>query len=354
MTSIDQTSNDAYIWTKRQQYANVYIVSVNNKNHIVMSRSHEIYSNQPNDELLGRTGETLFGSPWLRPEPGAVAGLIREGLTEADIYAAAAEKGYEVPAMTRTLADLDACLPYFQRVNDILATTTSPDTTLLFASRDADVLYDDFAICYPGTDSRLLPASMGIWHGMSSLSMSGEYAKPFLAQYGLTKEAIAGEHKFDLIDSGLNGTIGQLLDETVEYNYGVSLRAYGRLSVKLVCARESGIGEQIMDLAENEVPHLQRFGPVLAYLANRIGLHGNTYELVVALQTMPRYHGAYIDLKDLGNGRIVASSRKEDITQDVDGACTDDGNVSLVNPVGAAIVQFRVVQAALERSGQLV
>lgn len=319
-----------------------------------MSHSRETYSNQPNDELLDRTGETLFGSPWPRPEPDAVARLIQEGLTEPDIIAAAAEKGYEVPVMDRTLADLDTCLPYFQRANDILAATTPPGTTLLFASRDADVLYDDFAIRYPKAVSHLLPASTGIWHGMNGAGLYSELAKPFLAQYGLTEEAIAGQDKFELIDSGLNGTIGDLLDGTITDNYGVHLRMHGRLSVKLICARESGIGEQVMDLAENEVPRLQRFAPLLADPAHRQGLHGNTYELLLALQAMPRNHGAYYHLRDLGNGRIIAPPLDEGIVQDIDAACENDGNVSLVNPLGAAIVQFRVVQAALERSGQLV
>jgi hypothetical protein len=319
-----------------------------------MSRPHEVYTHPPNDELARRASEVFFDtSAWLRPESWAVAGLIREGLTEADIYAAGARHGYEPPIFPRTLADLDTCLPYFQRSNDIVAATTPPDTTLIDASRDADVLHDDFVICHPDIDCHLLPASTNIWDSLSG--SQAHLAVPFMAQYGITKERIAGQHKYVIRDSGFKGSVGVLLDEVIEERLGGKLiMPTGQLTVRLVCARDGWFGEQIMDLAEEEIPKLQRSADVLANPENRKGLHGNTYELAVALQTLPRYHGRYIGLRKLDDGQIIAETLQTDeIVHDIDAAAEEGGNASLVNPLGAAIVQYRVVQAALERSGQM-
>lgn len=336
-----------------------------------MTQSHEAAVARPNIELVDRSAETFFGHDylWIRPEPEAVANLIRDGLTEADIYAAGEQKGYEAPIIAKTLADLDACLPYFQRVNDTLAATNS-GATRFFAGRDAELLYDDYVITHPGEDAHLLPASTRLWNGGMS-GFNGKFAEPFLGQYRLTREALlTGQNRYELVDSGRKGSVGILMDEVIMENYGPDARLMpsGRLDIKLVCALDKehgGHGEQIMDLAEDEVPQLQRSAAVLANPENRVGLHGNTYELLVALQTMPRYHGEYaglisphdaqyVGLIGPNDDRIVVRPVDAGITQDVDGAYEDDGNASVVNPLAAAIVQFRVVRAALERSAQLV
>lgn len=302
---------------------------------------------------IDQAATELFGDTRFRPSPHTMAALIQGGLTESGIVAAGRLQGFQRPLMDLTLADFEASLPHFQQMNDILA-DKHPENTILFAGRDAEVLYDDFAIAHPGTRSHLLPASSDLWDFGSGMDEHG-LAVPFLSQYGITKLAAVGrKEKFVLVDSGFYGTIGRNLDRSVTRHYGVSLRQTGALAIQLVCANTDGIGTQIMDLPGGQFKvRIAKHDYVRSGKPEPDWAEGNTYPLAVGMQLMPRYYGPYSALYRQSD-RVVALPLgfQGMVRSDVDHA--GSVNSSNVNPVGAAITQFRTVSAALARAGRQI
>lgn len=301
--------------------------------------------------LQAEAAKTLFGNPEVRPEPASVAALIGNGLTEAVIFAAAKAKGLAIPKMATPLEDLATSLPYYQQISDALA-AAHPSDALLFAGRDAEVLYDDFCIAHPDKSGQLLPASSNLWwsRGIENRAL----ATRFLGQYGLTGTALAKkENRYVLVDSGFRGSIGSYVDEQVAMLHGVSILSSGRLLIRLVSARPKpdGLGEQILDLPGEERLELHRYNQVHGQGSDYPSwASGNTYGLAVTMQLMPRYHGAYEDLKLQDDKVIAVPSTRDSTWPDLDQRAGWI-NESVVNRVAAAVIQYRIVRAAMERVG---
>ncbi len=344
------------------------------------TNTHPISSEfQPDDdpdqpERIQAAHEVFFGDRFIRPEPQAVAELIRAGLTEADIVAAGHEKGYEDPLMDATLRDLDRCIPLIGQITDTLdARYPEPNTNFIFAARDAELLYDDFAVTHPdkvdtNRTSNLMPASMPVWVNIER-GVAQPYAKRFLEEYGMTKETLTdGQTQFVVIDTGFKGTIVYGNDVNVAYapgmvdaiqqHLGVDMRKSEQLKVELVCAEEGATDRgihQIIRLNDDETPDFERSvkEPVEEDDNSPKYIDPSTYDLACTLQTMPRYSERYYSITEY-EGRVVpvSASVLPDAPQpmiDVDTAASENHNASVFNPLGAAIVQFRVVQAALRR-----
>lgn len=303
-------------------------------------------------DLRAEAADQLFGDLRLRPSPLTMASLIEQGLTEATIVAAARKKGMSRPLMSVPLHDLEVTLPYLQQVSDTLA-DQHPDDTMLFAGRDAEVLFDDYSITHPDKVSYLLPASTDLW---SSTGMDDRgLATQFLGQHGLTKQAIVGKDtRYTLVDSGFMGSIGKKLDETVKKLYDLSMLQNDTLSVRLVSATDTALGTRIIDLPENTKLKIIRYGQIFDKPPCPFWDLSNTHSLAVSMQLMPRYHGSYSDLRRVGDKVIALSWAYDNVTPDnLDKIDWLWVNSSIVNPVAAAITQYKVVRAAMERIGRI-
>lgn len=301
------------------------------------------------DGLRKLAGETLFGNLVIRPDPMDVVGLIGAGLTEKTIVESALDYGLTAPKMGLTLDELDTTLPHFQYLSDILS-TTYPDDTLLFAGRDAEVLHDDYAIAHSTSVSYLMPASTDLW--ISKGMRDKNLATDFLGQYGITRDSVRNpQSRLIVVDSGFHGTIGLSLDERIRRLYGLSLRKHGALAIRLVCAANDAAGQQICDFpGGKQAIRSVKYDNVARRRAKfPRWSSGNTHGLATAMQLMPRYHGTYEDIVRREHRVIALPSADEMNRLNVD-SIYPSANDSVVNPVAAAITQYRVVQAALWRT----
>lgn len=292
--------------------------------------------------LQERAGEVLFGDTRFRPDPRAMAALIQAGLTEETIWHAARARGHKEPVMDLTDHDLPIALPYYQLSSDTLAAEHSPAIPKVFAARDADVLFDDFVITHPDHPSALLPASQTLWE--SAGMQDAELAKRFLEKHRL---GLAGGV---IVDSGRLGSVGTWLDGLLcrlhDLPDGASLLSTGALAMRLVDAHPHSTGKKIIEIPGTvEELGLQKPLAIEPWIKGQPA----AFSLFIFTQNLPRYHGHYKYLEIMGDD-IVALPEPVRERRYVDGY--DGINGSIVNPLAAALVQFRVVQAALERSGR--
>lgn len=304
-----------------------------------------------NRALHREAAEVFFGDLTTRPDPQAVARLIGKGLTEQVVLSAARSKKLAFPIMSLALREHAGVVPFVQQISDQLA-QTNPQSTMLFAARDAEMLYDDFAIRYAQHRSYLMPASSDLWEskGMKNDRLAGR----FLGKYGLTAAAVSSADTFVVVDSGIFGSIGVKINKRIEELHELSLRKAGRLCVKLVSKASSKTeATQIMDFEGGKerfgADVLPRTAPMIAKeMAAEPGWSANT-GLMVALQIMPRYQATFDDLKEI-NGEVVAvpSSDESPTNDNIDyiGRSMWAMNKSVVNPAAAAVFQYRTVNAA--------
>ncbi len=296
----------------------------------------------------------------IRPTPHRIAELIGQGLTEEKLIAAVRAKGLRVPAMELTLADLDALLPHLVHISDTLAAKLE-DAMLLCADRDADLLNDVFCVRHPEKQCRLLPASGPLW--WSESMDSPVLVAKFLEAYGVSRERVEDpSQRFVLADAGFKGSIGMFLDDKVLELYGRSLVGEGRLDIELVCAHRDARGRQILDIPDEAIGPMPKIKSWMGEAMRDYLKRGfsTTHKLAIAMNLMPRRHGAFDRLAEIG-GSVVALPRDLAATsgslkrlkyysQTVD-RCPyglPDHNASIINAVAAAIVQFRTVKYAIE------
>ncbi|HUC89904.1 MAG TPA: hypothetical protein VMR45_03815 [Patescibacteria group bacterium] len=295
-----------------------------------------------------------------RPAPQKLAELIKQGLTEEMLIDAARASGQNVPCMDLTLIDLETVIPYLELMTDELAKRPG-NVRRVFASRGADLLHDYFAIRHPDKSAVLMPASSQLWL-RSDAMRDPELAGNFLGAYGFDEASVNDPSiEYEMEDEGFNGTIAKYVDEQLKALYGVSLIDSGRLTTKLISTVSDHRQEasQIMDIDDSEIGPTPKIESWMDGDLKFFPLRGfnSTYRIAVALNLMPRHHDEYTSLARLDDGRVVATAAQLDsrdlahYQQTVDSNRTrfPDHNGSVVNPVAAAIVQYRVVRAALRR-----
>lgn len=276
-----------------------------------------------------------------RPNPVDVGRFIVSGGTEEDLIDAGLYLGFDNPSMPETAADVEKLQPFFQRVNDAIADQDN-DSHVLFAGRDTEVLFDDFAIRYPEIRARLLPASKSLW---SSPTMTDtNLSENFLLSYGIDAGMLESGAKYVLIDSGFAGSIGWLFGEAVKQSTGYDVLESGQLVTKLCCTLKGSLGTPITRFNKGEVPEISRF----TYVEEGSTIATpDTFTIAVGMQLMPRFFGAYTRLAER-DGRVIAVPQAEVIVQDIDRK-NQDINESIVNPLAAAILQYRTVATALKQ-----
>jgi hypothetical protein len=288
-----------------------------------------------------------------RPTPQYMAQLITCGLTEQVLSDTWDSLGNPQPVMAESLADLDGLLPYIHIASDTLG-NSGDNEALLFAARDAESLYDDYAITHGERNERdtLLPASTAIWR--SRVWSDPELSRAFLRAYGVDEEFITDPNaRVTIVDSGFEGSLLMYLDEVVSEAYDIRLHEAGRLAIKLACAtpiRRYRIGQIVgtgaLEHPTQNLPKTSRF----MGRSDEPNL-GPTYPYAIALQLLPHYHGHYVGIAyKEGKAVGIIEPVTADINVDVPKSDSGSLNTSFVNPLAAAIVQHRVVSAAMNRA----
>lgn len=313
---------------------------------------HEIISIP--DETIVRE---LFSAPQGRPRAEDVAKLIANGLTEEQLVTAAAQRDYRLPVMDRTLQDLDTILPHMLRFTTKLHERYG-DAVLLFAACDADPLHDLSSVIYPDQHNVRLPASQTLVYSPSL--HDPVTARRFLAHYGLDEAAVMDpSRQYVLVDSGFEGSVGEALSDIAERAYGDdTMLRDDRIQRALLCAAPSVRHRQLVDVPYEPGLYTPELLPRLwsGWLSSPDLLrdYGSAGPVATALQLMPRYHGHFEDIDHSAERlELLASYTPPRSLDDIDIPSHYFGshggeNATIVHPLAAAIVQYRVVKTALD------
>jgi hypothetical protein len=279
--------------------------------------------------------------------------LIEVGGTEDDIIAAGVASGHQYNSQEayEALEDLPVLLPYIGQTNDAVHAQHDGER-LLFAARDMEFHADDYFVRYPEDDAKLLPASSRLWSS-PPLVAGNSVAADFLSQYGIDRaSAYNTKRRFALLDTGFGGTIGYWLDRAAQLTYGVKLRDTGRLDIKLVSTdNHKSLGRHILNYRHGEVPHSAEELPnteriigskMFKLLENEVNVPPQRM-MAIAIQLLPRYHEAFTDLVWQADGSVMA------VPDTHPNGPRRSSNASRVDPIAAAIAQYRVVQNALQQ-----
>lgn len=181
-----------------------------------------------------------------------------------------------------------------------------------------------------------------------------DLASRFLEQFGMSGDAMTDPASHVVVvDSGFRGTIGRQLNARLQAIHGVDVLARDGMDIKLVSAHKQAIGSRALTF---DMPvRLSRTEQVIPSPQRAFTDYDNAFELAVSMQLMPRYHGKYTGLSGHGSDDVMAEPihdyRNRQLFEfDIDRLPPYSINHSVVNPVAAAITQFRVVQAAMQRS----
>jgi hypothetical protein len=306
--------------------------------------------------LQREAAKLFFGDLTIRPHPQDVARLIGKGLTERVVLSAARSKKLTVPIMELALREHTGVVPFVQQISDQLAQDHSGET-FLFAARDAEMLFDDFAIRHAKQKARLMPASSSLMYS-DSMMKNHRLASAFFEAYDLTAATASSDEKFAVVDTGIHGTIGIRVDKQFEAMHGVSLLEAGRLTIKLVSKVRTRLpSSQIMDFDKDSY-----FNPtVLPRVFKMFDVdraidegHSTTIGLAVALQVMPHYRGVFEELQESGGTvRAIPDAQEWNGRKNIDyvGKSLWSMNESVVSPAAAAVFQYRTVNAALAAVG---
>lgn len=295
--------------------------------------------------------ETIFNDPIRRPEPETIQSLILAGATEEDFISVWQSQGHEVPKMELTFADLQGALPYVGALTERLAASHNKGERMLFAGRDADLLYDYFTISNPEISTDLLPASGTLWY--SSGMQNNALARRFLSNHQLDERSVRDpDSRYKIVDTGFEGTIMNQVIKGLKQTYGKRTINPDKFSIEMVCANDRAIGTQIMQFpgAADEIQ--AKFPKVTACLGPAISRFfgrntSSTIPLAVSLQLMPRYHGPYENIEEIGD-QVVAIPKIKAYSENVDTPLhVTAADSTIINPLAAALVQYRVVNYAM-------
>lgn len=300
--------------------------------------------------------DTIFSDPTNRPKPETMRSLILSGASEEDFMLAWKTRGHEIPNMDLTFEDLASALPYIGQISDRLASTHCSGERMLFAGRDADSLYDYFTIANSDIEADLLPASGTLWH--SSGMQNNGLARRFLSSHLLDEQSvIAPSIRYRLIDTGFQGNILTQVVKGLKSTYGKRRVSPDKFSIELVCANDDAIGAQILEIPGSADELQAVFPKVTACLGPAISRFfgrnsSSTVPLAVSLQLMPRYHGPYQNISETGN-QVTAVPKASEYSDNVDTPYhANSADSTIINPLAAALVQYRVVSYAMAHNLQ--
>ncbi|NQT06997.1 MAG: methyltransferase, partial [Candidatus Omnitrophica bacterium] len=313
-----------------------------------------------------------------RPDPLEVARFSREDIQDGARLAFGDE---DIARYERsvTFEDLENLMPYIEKITKRLLEMMRDDPKLkiLVAGRDAEIFYDILRTLLAGTGHEgrimLFPGTEAF---MEDILILGEvfpekepWETEFLESFGITPEAIKRGERFLLFDTGVHGTIGELLRTLIEIKYGArfsSAQISDReiehaVPIKLVGVNYGPNERQLIDFDIDEKEQWCLFPKTIAAIKEFKKQHGmpdytytTNFLLATAIQLLPTYHDGYHELERTDDGRLIAVPHRERrrITEDID---TASGiNDSIVNPAAAMLVQKMVIDHFRKRREGLI
>jgi hypothetical protein len=304
---------------------------------------------------LSCEAQALLADTSIRPMPQHMASLVLRGLTDEHLIQGWSRLGRRVPDTALLTRELAHTVPWIAMLSDTLAHRAQNGALHVFAARDAEPLFDDFAITHQNLASTLLPASTRLWNDATNKPwLEDGKARSFLSNHGITEEVIASpRNKLVVVDTGFNGTVGKRLAEVVSGAYNTDkIRLGGRLAIKLVHANPGSGCERITDVDNFDA--MQFLPRMYTWLGDElfddyVDRGDSTIPLAISLQLHPRYHGTYTSFSERQDGTVIAIPDPEDVAEDINASADGENNSSIVNPLAAAIVQRHVVSNALRR-----
>lgn len=305
---------------------------------------------------LNASVQNLLSQAPERPSPQLMSGLIHAGLTEDHFYNAADRLGLQSPVIADTLTELEILLPYMYQVSDTIARRYADATRIIFADTGADLLYDYHKTRHPNMATTLLPASAAFL-GSAALRRS-DIAIDFLDSYGIFQHHVDDpERRLVFIDARPDALPTGGISRIIEQAYDVPYDAE-QMDVSLVCPAVTS--DRIQPLIEipgqtaaQVAERLPRVQKALGewYAADEQLAVSSTHPIQTSLYLMPRYHGGYYGLRELGGVSTPQAYTGEHVIDvDYGGIRPNNVLVTPVNPLAAAVVQYRAVHAALRHA----
>lgn len=289
----------------------------------------------------------------------------RYSLRDNDIYRAARKNAITLPDMTMVLQEIQSLLPYFRQLSDVLA-TEYPNTTLLFAGRDAEYLLDAYSLTQEPEEQKqtaiLLPASKPLWTVEELCHMGSTFdltiAKKFLETYGITEEDLKNGKQYVVVDTGFIGNSSGLLQELILHTYPFMWKNIEQqFLTRLVCHDKNFMTlspqntDDLLvfpDLSHEE--YLELF-PRARQAASESGIVGinrrrkiqtTNYVLATAMQMLPHYHREF-DAVTEKSGQVIAVPTQKAHDNNFNSIFEADLNESVANPAAALLVQRTLI-----------
>ena len=295
-----------------------------------MSKENEIKYTRSDNVLIKETAETLFSVNKSRPTPQSMQYLINKGATEHIIKCAGLSVYGNSKIDDKYIEVAEHYLPSYHELSDNIAKNFGKQI-IIFLARDAETPFDDYTLRYPESRCSLMPASRKLWisKGMNDKAL----AKNFLSQYGLSKDTIYNPNdEFVLIDTGYKKTVLDLLSNAIDRTYDIDVVSLRRLKIRMIESRSE----------ELQLPELKPISRIKSGFEPDIN-----HELFRVTENLPKYLGEFVDLRyDAQSNRAVAVSSNDSQAPECIG--DDYINQGDIDPLSAAILQYRVVKAATQ------
>lgn len=351
---------------------------------------------------LDRIVEILQGN--CRPEPEEVMQFRNEEIEEAAIimehYHNNSSSVQCLKESVTIAIELEVLLPIIAKLVNHIGEHYS-DYNILFAGRDAEPLYDAFrinsgtksikdkAVLFPG--SKMLISDLAIKtpkpfpkeliDDYSTIESGDELEKlqtvyqkfgryydsevesrqlvsQFLASYRINDIAIQRGERFLLVDTGFKGTVAAGLKRCVQNLYSLEDNKIDQIMIPRLVGMWKNKGHDIYIAKElmpvdNYPDNLQHDFPKTEPVAKKYCKSAN-FCIALAMQFLPHYHAPFGGIDQEGKPHFHKYGEDGQLNTEIDTVFENNGlldslNTSIVNPLGALIVQQRVAQYFSDR-----
>jgi hypothetical protein len=332
-----------------------------------------------------------------RPEPEKVLQFtdadIKEALTQSEQYNHDPDSLQNLRNSVTIATEVESLLPIIARLVGHIREQYSGHT-LLFAGRDAEPLYDAFRVSsdneargkiylFPGSNMLMTDLMRGTpkpifqdciehecrtEHGIDPVKVRQAYKKygrdfdyeakarqivsKFLSHYGINEESIRQGEKFLVIDTGFKGTIAGKLNCCIQTLYSLEYEEANKIIIPRLVAKWDGedakkyTAKEFMSFDDQQSSLKDSF-PKTEPEAKKYCSTAN-FCIAMAMQLLPHYHAPYSEIDMKARPQTHKHGAGCYFEPDID-KVTGDGqldplNISIVNPLGALLVQRRVAQ----------
>lgn len=309
-----------------------------------------------------------------RPEPSELKTFSLQDIKEGAVLASKIDSrlAFDISLFNNSAVflELKSCLPFvYDMVVEILDIFFHDYDKILIAGRDADVFYDALRIVLAGTpyenEVLLFPASRAFIEYLTESDDISLIVK-FLAEFGITPEAIKEQKRFLIIDTGFSTKLEDNLRLLVRKVYESKIdnvHLDGVIDIKLVSTGNSyKYFKYRLRQFNIDLSRLERMfpGTMVRLQKEHYGVdnikHPDTRSnilLAVALELLPRYHEPHLMLTANKDGFPIAiPRRRRKIAENIDDKHVRED--SIVNPVAAMLVQYKVIEYFQKRRQEII